>query len=90
MADDFSDYPQSIGESKNSMAEWTPREMLINLLRDIDTGEIDPDEMLIVFRPRHIDTRMPERVRFRQTGKDIHLVLGMVEDYKMKLAASVE
>jgi hypothetical protein len=49
--DDFSQHPQSVQEirsfrSRNG-ADWTPRDALIELLRQIDKGEADPNALVI-------------------------------------------
>lgn len=56
MADDenFADYPKSLAEirsdrSQNS-ADWTPRDALIDLLRDIDSGKFNPKSLMIVHK----------------------------------------
>lgn len=57
MADDtdnYANYPLSLADvrsdrSRNSM-DWTPRDALIDLLRDIDSGKFDPKSMLIVHK----------------------------------------
>lgn len=50
---DFSDHPRSIAElrsdKENNAALWTPRDCLIDCLRKIDSGEIDPTAMVIVY-----------------------------------------
>ena len=47
----FARYPQSIPElrveSSDDFSEWTPRDVLIHILRKIDSGEIAPDTMVI-------------------------------------------
>jgi hypothetical protein len=41
----FADYPLTIGEAKSDKtrdgADWTPRDALISVLRDIDDGKVD-------------------------------------------------
>lgn len=53
MNDDFKKHPQSITELRAGKAEdgskWTPRDALINLLRDIDNG-LDVDMLLVGYR----------------------------------------
>jgi hypothetical protein len=44
--DDFSNHPRTIGEIRSDKTrksqDWTVKEMLIAVLRKIDSGEIDP------------------------------------------------
>lgn len=50
--DDFSDYPKSVNELKASNADdaakWTPREAIISVLRDIDSGKRSVHAVVIV------------------------------------------
>lgn len=44
----FADYPESVAELKcDNGAGWSPRDALINLLRDIDSGKIAPKSLVI-------------------------------------------
>lgn len=49
----FKDYPKSVGDVRSdktgSAADWSPRDALIQVLRDIDRGEISPDVMVICY-----------------------------------------
>lgn len=50
--EDFSKYPPSINEIKadrsESSQDWTPRDALIRCLRDLDSGKISPDALIIL------------------------------------------
>ncbi|MGL5734197.1 MAG: hypothetical protein ACRCYS_04950 [Beijerinckiaceae bacterium] len=52
--DDFSSHPTSLGEVRSERSErasdWTPRDALISVLRDIDAGAIAPDALIISYR----------------------------------------
>ena len=52
--DNFSAYPPSLGELRSDKSDrasdWTPRDALISVLRDIDTGVINPDALVISYR----------------------------------------
>lgn len=54
--DDFSNYPESIGQRQDNPSKWTPREALINLLRKIDKKEIEPNMMIILWACEHETT----------------------------------
>lgn len=47
----FARYPQSITELRasetNDAREWTPRDVLIDVLRKLDAGEIHPDHLVV-------------------------------------------
>ncbi len=51
---DFSNYPKSITEIKsdksNKAYDATPRDNLIDMLRSIDSKEINPDALVIIWR----------------------------------------
>lgn len=46
MTDDFSDHPQTLGEVRSDKSrkaqDWSVKEMLISILRRIDSGELAP------------------------------------------------
>jgi hypothetical protein len=49
----FAGYPISLNEAKASKAKngglWTPRDALISMLRDIDSGEIAPEQLIVLY-----------------------------------------
>jgi hypothetical protein len=51
MSESFADAPLSIGEiraaKENDGSKWTPRDALVTMLRQIDSGEIAPDGLVI-------------------------------------------
>jgi len=51
MTEDFSNHPRSITEIRaeinNSAGMWTPRDVLIAVLRDLDSGAIKPDVLIV-------------------------------------------
>ncbi len=51
MPESYADHPVSIAEARAEAAadasKWTPRDVLINTLRRLDRGEIDPAELII-------------------------------------------
>ena len=53
MTDDFSNAPVSIAELKSDKtqksSDWTPRDVLIETLRRIDNGEIEPRSLLVTW-----------------------------------------
>lgn len=83
--DDFSKYPKSINELKDndSAAEWTPREAVISVLRKIDSGELDPNALVVVSI-----TRKPNNVTntdYTCASPNAATTLGMLEVAKYKL-----
>lgn len=58
MTDDFSDHPKTIGELQRERSAscdvGKPRDILIEMLRDIDSGKANPSALVICYR-EHID-----------------------------------
>jgi hypothetical protein len=80
MTDDFSDHPQSLSEVKahreGKASLWTPRDALIDTLRMIDKGEIDPTGLVISYEL----TESPGAVAcfIAVSGRDRHHALGIL------------
>lgn len=53
MNDNFGEWPPSITELRAARSEspedWTPRDALLSLLREIDSGKLKPRHMIICF-----------------------------------------
>lgn len=53
MGEDFSNHPKSINDIRSDKSgkseDWTPRDALVALLRDIDSGKQDVDQIVIVY-----------------------------------------
>jgi hypothetical protein len=53
-ADTFADAPLSIGEARSARSQrsqdWTPREVLVKMLREHDSGEQVLEELVVTFR----------------------------------------
>lgn len=51
--ENFANHPASIteikGDKENNAATWKPRDALIATLRDIDSGKIKPNALVIVY-----------------------------------------
>ena len=77
VSEDFSKYPVSLAERKWDIASgWTPRDMLINLLRQIDRKELDCDAMVIIYRARP-DSKMTP-VHYLASSPDPITTLGVL------------
>lgn len=81
MSENFADHPISIAELRSDKAEnaalWGPRDALLSLLREFDQGKHDAcDALVIVFR--HKTPSGGVVTRFRVSGPDIHVTLGMM------------
>lgn len=84
MLDDFSNHPPTIGEVRSERtrlaSDWTPRDALITLLRDIDSGKVDVDALVIAYR-----YNKRKRTSFLAATPDGVTTLGLLE--RAKLAA---
>lgn len=77
---DYSDHPVSISEARANREEdsrlWTPRDALISILRDIDSGAINPDALVAVCRTKDEDGGY--RTTFVNASPDIHVAMGLL------------
>lgn len=76
----FATYPRSLSayrsDKSDAACDWTARDVLIETLRMIDSGEVNPDHMVVVFRDI-----LPEGVRqtgYCSSGEDSYVMLGMM------------
>jgi len=87
--DDFSDAPESITtiKARKSMdgSLWTPRDAVVEWLRDYDKGLIkDCDALIISYRHKKEDDEHFS-VTFTQSSKDNQVVIGLLEQVKIKI-----
>ena len=77
--DDFSNAPLSITEIRSdksdSAADWTPRDALVSLLREIDKGDVSPDAIVICFRQ---PGEREGSSHFRMSASDPLIGLGLI------------
>lgn len=80
MVDDFSGYPKSVSEEKAnreaSAALWTPRDAIISVLRDIDSGELDITAVSIAFL--HKTEAGGEKVGYSTSAPNTTTALGLL------------
>lgn len=85
--DDFKDHPASVseikGDKEQNAARWKPRDALIAVLRDLDSGKINPDALVISFREQTEDGFTS--TRFATASPDIHTALGLLEMAKAQM-----
>lgn len=76
--DNFSNHPPSLNEIRADKTQdatnWTPRDALISALRDIDSGKIDPDSLVIIYNTKD-DT---ESAKFFNATKGAVTLRGLV------------
>lgn len=81
---DFKDHPVSITERKSDLATedsgtlWTPRDVLIKMLRQIDNGEIEPDALIVCYREVKGD-----EISYKQSSPSLYLTMGIMEAVKI-------
>lgn len=72
----YADSPITIGELRSdrtdSAGDWSPRELLISLLRGIDEGEISPESMVVLFNVGDV-------VSYRVSARSAISVLGLMD-----------
>jgi hypothetical protein len=77
--DSFAGHPQSLGEiraaSGGDSTQWTPREVLIAMLRQIDDGA-DIDTLIVCYRQTKEDGQ--KYARFWHSGDDQLVTLGLL------------
>lgn len=83
MVDDFSNAPVSIGELRSEREQdaslWTPRDALVGLLRQIDRGEINAVEMVIIYRIKDADGT---KIKYDCATSNGDVTLSMIERAK--------
>lgn len=84
---DFADYPETIGQRRSNNSwnacDWSPRDVLIDMLRQIDRGVIKPDALVVAFREKAGRGRTDSH--FAMAGPDIHTSLGLIEHAKHQM-----
>lgn len=77
---DFSNHPPSIAEIRADRERdarlWTPRDALIQLLRDIDGGAVAPEALVCVYRERLANGNTA--THFVNATPDYHTALGLL------------
>ena len=80
----FADHPLTIGEIRASKeqtgAAWSPRDVLIELLRMIDRGDVAPDVLFVAYSQEMEPGA--RRTSFSCAGQDPCLTLGCIERAK--------
>lgn len=83
--DDFADSPQTIAELRalrdGDGSKWSPRDCLLHMLRNIDNGQLKPQELVIVFTQRaKIDPEDPNlsETDWCAASSRVHTTLGIL------------
>lgn len=92
MKDDFSDAPVSIGEIRSERerdaAKWTPRDALVSLLREIDSGEVKSTAVVVLMRVEYDDGSTAVRYVVATPSGDTTLAL--IEKAKHQIIKDME
>ena len=76
---DFRDTPVSITELRAERTQradkWTPRDVLIALLRDIDQGKIEPHRLIVAYS---VKVEGGTQTRFQASVDGNHEALGLL------------
>lgn len=78
--DDFSHYPKSVnevrGERSGKGADWSPRDLLVHMLRQIDSGEMVITDCVVVYRRSDADD--DQVVGYRNASRDGLTAVGLL------------
>lgn len=85
---DYANEPVSISSLKaqrsGNSKDWTARDALIDLLREIDSGKIkDIDSLFIIYRVANPDGTWESG--YRNSTPDLHTAIGMIENLKYRM-----
>lgn len=69
-----------------NMDDWTVRDVLVDLIEDIDNGIVKPTEAVIIYRETYEDGS--SHTRFTQSGPNLVTTLGMMEIAKSHMLVS--
>lgn len=82
----FTNYPHSVNELRSrrsgNAADWGPRDALIQMLRDIDSGAIQPDALVVSFREK---VERGFRTNFSAACPDSGVMLALLEQTKFRI-----
>lgn len=92
LPDSFADYPRSISavrSDKSRLAsDWSPRDVVIDFLRELDAGKINPDTVVLIYRDKQPDGNFATGMS--SSSPDRFLTLGLFElGRQLFLAGSV-
>jgi hypothetical protein len=84
---DFKDQPLSIAEIKADRtgdgAQWTPRDVLVKMLREIDSGVARPDVLVVAWG--ELDANGKRQGHFFQSTVDGFISLGLMQSTIFKM-----
>jgi hypothetical protein len=88
----FTNEPMSITEvrslTEDSAREWTPRDVLVHLLRDIDSGKLDMDALVVLYRYTAPEGKVGN-TSWMTSSPDPYTSLGIVRLNELKVTRSI-
>lgn len=85
--EDFSNHPQSVAEVRSERTAdgrlWSPRDALVSLLRDIDSGKVSPQALIVVFS--EVNDAGDSYTLFRNAAPDYHTSMGLLAAAQFKI-----
>ncbi len=86
--DDYSEHPKSLtearGEKTGRGSDWTPRDVLISALRDLDSGELPAAQTVVVIVGGVLGNGSV-KTSYYQNSPNRYVLRGLVEDFKVRL-----
>lgn len=81
---DYGNHPKSIKEHKAKLgSEWTPRDALISALRDIDSGAVKMDHVIII--GGRLDEDANTATTFYNATPNRYYLHGLIGDFTRRL-----
>ena len=84
--DDFSEHPKTLGEIRADKTEnakdWSPRDVLVRMLRDIDSGKVAPEHLMVLYVLPKKDKDTMRYVGYQMSSDDPTYLIGALERAK--------
>ena len=81
--DNIESFTAAKAKKTGKMEDWLPRDVLISAIARIDSGELDPNALVVVMR--NPDGMGSNDVHYAHSGPDTVTTLGMLEFAKHML-----
>lgn len=90
LPDNFSDYPESLAtaraHSESDARLWTPRDALLEVLKDIDSGVANPTQIIIVYEQDPPEGKQQDTTYVAAGVRNCKDALGLLEYAKLSVA----
>lgn len=84
--DDFSEHPKTIGEVRAGKTEnakdWSPRDVLVRMLRQIDSGQIKPEQLMVLYVLPEDGESCIRPIGYQMSTPDPTYMIGVLERAK--------